>query len=87
MGTTGDKPRKPRRRMARVSKYPDASGNPLAGLTGDGDGECRDRAPVADHPSTITRWQDRFRVPLATRTSTNTNATSNGIRSGTRTCS
>ena len=38
MGTTGDKPRKPRRRMARVSKYPDASGNPLAGLTGDGDG-------------------------------------------------
>jgi len=54
MGTTGDKPRKPRRRMARVSKYPDASGNPLAGLTGDGDGGMSDRAPVADHPSTIT---------------------------------
>ena len=34
MGSAGDKPRKPRRRMARVSKYPDSSGNPLAGLTG-----------------------------------------------------
>ncbi|MEO9181155.1 MAG: hypothetical protein ABI298_05850 [Acidimicrobiales bacterium] len=38
MGTSGDKPRKPRRRMERVSKYADASGNPLAGLTGSGDG-------------------------------------------------
>ena len=36
MGTAGDKPRKTRRRMARVSKYPDSSGNPLAGLTGGG---------------------------------------------------
>ena len=36
MGTTGDKPRKPRRRLARVSKYPDSSGNPLSGLTGGG---------------------------------------------------
>jgi hypothetical protein len=34
MGTDGEKPRKPRRRMARVSKYADTSGNPLAGLTG-----------------------------------------------------
>ena len=34
MGTAGDKPRKPRHRMARVSKYEDTSGNPLAGLTG-----------------------------------------------------
>lgn len=34
MGSSGDKPRKPRRRMARVSKYEDTSGNPLAGLTG-----------------------------------------------------
>jgi len=38
MGSSGDKPRKPRRRLARVSKYPDSSGNPLAGLTGGGDG-------------------------------------------------
>jgi hypothetical protein len=38
MGSAGDKPRKPRRRMARVSKYPDSSGNPLAGLTGGGYG-------------------------------------------------
>jgi len=47
MGTTGDQPRKPRRRMARVSKYPDSSGNPLAGLTGsDGDGM---NGPGASH--------------------------------------
>jgi hypothetical protein len=38
MGTSGDKPRKPRRRLARVSKYSDSSGNPLAGLSGGGDG-------------------------------------------------
>jgi hypothetical protein len=38
MGSDGIKPRKPRRRMARVSKYPVSSGNPLAGLTGGGDG-------------------------------------------------
>jgi hypothetical protein len=39
MGKSGDKPRKPRRRMARVSKYPDSSGNPVSGLTsGGGDG-------------------------------------------------
>jgi hypothetical protein len=36
MGSEGVKPRKPRRRMARVSKYPDSSGNPLAGLAGGG---------------------------------------------------
>jgi hypothetical protein len=36
MGSAGDKPRKARRRMARVSKYPDSSGNPVAGLTGGG---------------------------------------------------
>jgi|GEM_PF-1456796 len=47
MGSTGDKPRKPRRRLARVSKYPDSSGNPLAGLTGGGgDGMS---APGASH--------------------------------------
>ncbi len=34
MGRAADKPRKRRRRMARVSKYEDSSGNPLAGLTG-----------------------------------------------------
>ena len=39
MGSEGDKPRKPRRRLPRVSKYPDSSGNPLAGLTGGGDGQ------------------------------------------------
>src|ERR1700722_17398135 len=37
MGSAGDKPRKPRHRLARVSKYPDSSGNPLAGLTGGGE--------------------------------------------------
>jgi len=37
MGSEGIKPRKPRHRMARVSKYPDSSGNPLAGLAGGGD--------------------------------------------------
>jgi hypothetical protein len=37
MGSSGDKPRKPRHRLARVSKYPDSSGNPLAGLTGGGE--------------------------------------------------
>ena len=36
MGTEGVTPRKPRRRLARVSKYPDSSGNPLSGLTGGG---------------------------------------------------
>jgi hypothetical protein len=46
MGSQGDKPRKPRRRMARVSKYPDSSGNPLAGLTGGGDGQT---GPGASH--------------------------------------
>lgn len=38
MGSSGDRPRKARRRMARVSKYPDSSGNPLAGLSGGGEG-------------------------------------------------
>jgi hypothetical protein len=32
--------------MARVSKYPDSSGNPLAGLTGGGDGQT---GPGASH--------------------------------------
>ena len=36
MGSEGVKPRKPRYRLARVSKYPDSSGNPLAGLAGGG---------------------------------------------------
>lgn len=34
MGSDGDKPRKPRRRMAKVSKYADTNDIPLAGLTG-----------------------------------------------------
>ncbi len=38
MASAGEKARKPRRRMARVSKYAEASGNPLAGLAGGGDG-------------------------------------------------
>ena len=39
MGSDGITPRKPRRRMARVSKYPDSSGNPLEGLAGGGGGD------------------------------------------------
>lgn len=34
MGRDGDKPRKPKRRMAKVSKYADTNEAPLAGLTG-----------------------------------------------------
>jgi hypothetical protein len=34
MGSDGDKPRKPKRRMAKVSKYTDTNDIPLAGLTG-----------------------------------------------------
>jgi hypothetical protein len=34
MGSEGDRPRKPRRRMAKVSKYADTNEAPLAGLTG-----------------------------------------------------
>ena len=53
MGSAGDKPRKPRRRMARVSKYPDSSGNPLAGLTGGGgdgmSGPGASRGPSEHH--------------------------------------
>ena len=53
MGSAGDKPRKPRRRMPRVSKYPDSSGNPLAGLTGGGgdgmSGPGASRGPSEHH--------------------------------------
>jgi hypothetical protein len=34
MGSEGDTPRKPKRRMAKVSKYADTNDIPLAGLTG-----------------------------------------------------
>ena len=37
MGSDGDKPRKPRHRMAKVSKYADTNDIPLAGLTGGGE--------------------------------------------------
>jgi hypothetical protein len=37
MGSTGDKSRKPRRRMAKVSTYADTNAIPLAGLSGGGE--------------------------------------------------
>ena len=37
MGRAGDKPRKPRRRLAKVPKYEEPNTFPAAGLTGGGE--------------------------------------------------
>ncbi|HUZ42569.1 MAG TPA: hypothetical protein VMU68_14395 [Acidimicrobiales bacterium] len=73
MGSTGDKPRKPRRRLARVSKYPDSSGNPLAGLTGGGDtsapgeshGPSEHHHPIGRVGSAFLWLLGRRRTPMA----------------------
>jgi hypothetical protein len=75
MGSSGDKPRKPRRRMARVSKYPDSSGNPLAGLTGGGGdgmtgpgashGPSEGHHPVGKVGSAFLWLLGRRRTPMA----------------------
>jgi len=38
MGSAGDKPRKPRRRLSKVPKYEEPNTFPAAGLTGGGGG-------------------------------------------------
>jgi hypothetical protein len=50
MGSTGDKPRKPRRRLSKVPKYEEPNTFPAAGLTGGGGGVYGGRyGHSADH--------------------------------------
>ena len=50
MGSTGDKPRKPRRRLSKVPKYEEPNTFPAAGLTGGGGGVFSARyGHSADH--------------------------------------
>src|ERR1700722_6775884 len=73
MGSAGDKPRKPRHRLARVSKYPDSSGNPLAGLTGGGEtaapgeshGPSEHHHPIGRVGSAFLWLLGRRRTPMA----------------------
>ena len=53
MGSDGDKPRKPRRKMPRVSKHRDSNSIPLAGLAGDSGGSSEPGA--GQGPATATR--------------------------------
>jgi hypothetical protein len=50
MGSTGDKPRKQRRRLAKVPKYEEPNSFPAAGLTGSSGGGFGSRyGHSADH--------------------------------------
>jgi hypothetical protein len=52
MGAEGDKARKPRRSLARVSKYQDSNYVPLAGLVGTSDvasGAGKGQGPPREH--------------------------------------
>lgn len=53
MGSEGGKPRKPRRKMPRVSKFRDSNSVPLAGLAGDSGGSSE--PGVGQGPATTTR--------------------------------
>jgi hypothetical protein len=50
MGSAGDKPRKPKRRLAKVPKYEEPNTFPAGGLTGGGEEVFRSRyGHSADH--------------------------------------
>jgi hypothetical protein len=49
MGSSGDKPRKPRHRLAKVPKYEEPNSLPLAGLGGGGGAESGRFGHGSDH--------------------------------------
>jgi len=84
MGTTGDKREAaPNGARVQVSRCEWQSSR---GLTGDGDGGMSGPGASRDHPSTITRWQIGSGF-FGYSDVDEHQSTSNGIRSGTRTCS
>lgn len=59
MGSSGDKPRKPRHHLRKVPKYAEANSIHLAGLTESGDGESGNRL---GHSTANGRSQDVGRL-------------------------